>query len=230
MTINHEISFELFEFLRELEKNNNKEWFSENKQRFREVVQNPMLNFIENMSPWLKLNAPSYLADVRLNGGSLFRIYRDTRFSSDKSPYKTNVGCNFRHRAGKDVHAPGFYVHISPNEIFFGGGIWKPPTLILNKIRDNIVNQPDTWREIVMSPEFVKSVGSLGNCEMLMNTPRGYSKDHPLEEDLRRKSYYAFGSCSEGEVCSTDFQNQVQKTFGAISPMMQFITNSLNLN
>lgn len=210
MTNSHEISLELFEFLRELGINNNKEWFSENKQRFREVVQNPMLNFIENMSPWLLTNAPAFIADTRLNGGSLFRIYRDIRFSADKSPYKTNVGCNFRHRVGKDVHAPGFYVHISPNEIFFGGGIWKPPTPVLNKIRDEIVAQPEAWQNIVRSPKFVKSVGSLGECEMLMNAPRGYPKDHPFDNDLRRKSYYAFGSCSEAEVCSTDFQNHVK--------------------
>ena len=89
---------DLFSFLTELSENNNKPWFEENKPRFKSNVQAPMVGFIEAMAPWFESNAPAFLADTRLNGGSLFRIYRDTRFAKDKTPYKTNVGCHFRHR------------------------------------------------------------------------------------------------------------------------------------
>ncbi|MEM7197930.1 MAG: TIGR02453 family protein, partial [Pseudomonadota bacterium] len=158
------ITPELFVFLRELYENNNKAWFLENKPRFQSHVQQPMLSFITTIAPWLEQNAPAYPADTRLNGGSLFRIYRDTRFSPNKVPYKTNVGCHFRHRVGKDAHAPGFYVHIASNEIFFGGGIWMPPTPVLNKIRDAIVDSPKEWQKITQAPAFTTILSGLGDC------------------------------------------------------------------
>jgi uncharacterized protein (TIGR02453 family) len=219
----------MFLFLRKLAENNNKEWFADNKTWFREVVQRPMIGFIETMAPWLAAHAPAFQADTRLNGGSLFRIYRDTRFSADKSPYKTNVGCNFRHRVGKDAHAPGFYVHISPGEIFFGGGIWIPPTPVLNEIRDAIVEAPDRWREIRNAPPFKAQFGDFGECEMLKNAPRGYNTDHPHVDDLRRKSLYAFATCSEDEVCQPEFPDRVMTAFSALVPMMKFTTDALGV-
>lgn len=227
--VRQSLSPELFQFLRELASNNNKEWFTDNKTRFRDVVQRPMLGFIETMAPWLAAHAPAFLADTRLNGGSLFRIYRDTRFSADKSPYKTNVGCNFRHRIGKDVHAPGFYVHIAPGEIFFGGGIWVPPTPALNEIRDAIVDAPGHWNEIRNAPPFKAQFGDLGDCEMLKNAPRGYSADCPHAEDLRRKSLYAFATCTEDQVCHPDFPDRVMAAFSALVPMMKFTTDALGV-
>lgn len=223
------LSPDLFRFLRELAANNNKEWFSENQPRFREVVQRPMLKFIETMAPWLATHTPAFVADTRLNGGSLFRIHRDTRFSADKAPYKTNVGCNFRHRIGKDAHAPGYYVHLSPGEILFGGGIWVPPTPVLSKIRDAIVFDPQRWQKIKDAPPFRSRFGDLGDCEMLKTAPRGFSADHPHLHDLKRKSLYAFGTCTEEEVCSADFPDRVMETFSALAPMMKFISETLGI-
>lgn len=225
----HSLNPDLFHFLRELRDNNNKEWFAENKTRFRETVQLPMLNFIETMAPWLAAHTPAFLADTRLNGGSLFRIYRDTRFSADKSPYKTNVGCNFRHRIGKDAHAPGFYVHIAPDEIFFGGGIWSPPTPVLNEIRDAIVEDPKRWRKIKDAPDFNGILNGLGQSETLKNAPRGYPSEHPFAEDLKRKSLFAFSSCTEAQVCATDFPDRVMQAFGALSPLMKFTCDALHV-
>ncbi len=220
---------DLFVFLRELTLNNNKAWFNENKQRFRESVQLPMIDFIEAMEPSLAFHAPAFVADTRLNGGSLFRLYRDTRFSADKTPYKTNVGCHFRHRAGKDAHAPGFYVHIAPGEIFFGGGIWSPPTPVLNKIRDRIIEHPDEWQAIHADRSFKKVVGGLGSSQSLKNAPRGYPVDHPCVEDLKRKSLFAFSSCTEKQVCAKDFPERVSKSFEAITPLMQFMVKALDV-
>lgn len=223
------IPADLFVFLRELSENNNKEWFADNKTRFRDKLQMPMVGFIEQMAPWLEFNAPAFVADTRLNGGSLFRIYRDTRFGADKTPYKTNIGCHFRHRAGKDAHAPGFYVHLSVDEIFFGGGIWGPPTPVLNKIRDQIVEDPEAWMAIQQNKAFKKEFGELQSQQSLKNAPRGYPKDHPCVEDLKRKSLFAFGSCSAKQVCAKDFPARVGKSFEALTPLMQFMTKSLDV-
>ncbi|NQZ32375.1 MAG: DUF2461 domain-containing protein [Oceanospirillaceae bacterium] len=220
---------ELFQFLRELSKNNNKDWFTEHKPRFRNNVQLPMVNFIEAMQPWLALNTPAFVADTRLNGGSLFRIYRDVRFGSNKSPYKTNIGCNFRHRAGKDAHAPGFYVHIADDEIFFGGGIWSPPTPVLNKIRDAIIEHPERWQAIQQAPAFIEIFGELGAAQSLKNAPRGYPSDHPCIDDLKLKSLFAFTSCTQAQVCADDFPERVAKAFGALTPMMEFMVKALEL-
>lgn len=223
------IPADLFVFLRELSQNNNKEWFTENKARFRENLQLPMLAFIEQMTPWLELNAPAFVADTRLNGGSLFRIYRDTRFGNDKTPYKTNIGCHFRHRAGKDAHAPGFYVHLSVDEIFFGGGIWSPPTPVLNKIRDRIIEKPEAWQAIQEDTDFKKQLGKLESNQSLKNAPRGYPADHVCIDDLKRKSLFAFGSCTAKQVCAKDFPERVGRSFEAITPLMQFMVNALEV-
>lgn len=220
---------DLFSFLRELRENNNRAWFEVNRGRFQEVVQKPMVDFIEKMGGWLRSHAPAFPADPRLNGGSLFRIYRDTRFSADKSPYKTNVGCNFRRRIGKDVHAPGFYVHMAPGEVFFGGGIWIPPTPVLNLIRDSMVARTGQWEEIVSEPSFAALLGGLAECDRLKSPPQGFPRDHPLAEDLRRKSIYAFGQCREEDVCSRDFPDRVMATFEAMLPLMQFLNDALQL-
>jgi len=220
---------ELFRFLQELRENNNKAWFTENKPRFRESVQLPMVDFIETMAPWLAQNAPAFVADTRLNGGSLFRIYRDTRFGSDKTPYKTNIGCHFRHRAGKNAHAPGFYVHIAADEIFFGGGIWSPPTTVLNKIRDAIIEHPERWQAITQAPAFVDVFSKMGEAQSLKNAPRGYPLDHPCIEDLKLKSLFAFSTCTPAQVCAADFPDRVSEAFTALAPLMEFMVTALEL-
>jgi uncharacterized protein (TIGR02453 family) len=224
------LSPELFVFLRDLQKNNNKDWFGRNKQRYVDVIQRPMLEFIATMAPWLAAHMPAFTADMRTNGGSLFRIHRDTRFSNDKSPYKTNVGCNFRHRAGKDAHAPGFYVHIEPGKIFFGGGIWSPPTPVLNKIRDAIVENPKRWQSVKQARQFATVLGGLADAPSLKNAPEGYARDHKFVEDLKRKSLFAFSSCSEAEVCAADFPDRVKQTFDALAPLMKFMVDALDLS
>ena len=133
---------ELFEFLLELRTNNNREWFQANKGRYDRHVKEPLLQFIQDFEPSLHSVSTRFIADARANGGSMFRIYRDVRFSKDKSPYKTQAAVQFRHEAGKSAHAPGFYLHLDPNEIFVGVGIWRPDSSSLAKIRNAIVVEP----------------------------------------------------------------------------------------
>src|SRR5215207_454210 len=119
---------ELFGFLAELKDHNDRDWFAANKGRYEADLLEPALAFIEDFEPHLQAISPHLRADARRVGGSMFRIYRDTRFSKDKSPYKTMAGIYFRHERSKEVRAPGFYLHLAPREVFAGGGIWHPDT------------------------------------------------------------------------------------------------------
>src|SRR5271165_2739393 len=134
----------LFEFLERLD-NNNRPWFQENKPRYEEEVLEPAMAFIRNFQPRLKRISPFFVASDRRVGGSLMRVYRDTRFAKG-APYKTNVGIQFRHEQGRDIHAPGFYVHVAPAECFLAVGLWRPEAEPLGHVRQAIVESPDGWR------------------------------------------------------------------------------------
>lgn len=219
---------ELFMFLRELKNNNNREWFQENKARYKQDVVEPVQDFIVAMAPRLAVISDSYIADPRANGGSMFRIYRDTRFAKDKTPYKTNVGCQFRHTAGKDAHAPGFYLHLEPGEIFFGGGVWMPPNPVLYKIRQRIVAKPEDWGRVIEDISFVKRFGELRG-DKLKRPPKGFDAEALYVEDLKRKSFVVMQQADESLAISQDFIDDVTDSFAAASPLMEFITRSLGL-
>ena len=147
---------ELFLFLRDLRANNDREWFAANRDRYEEQLLEPALAFIDSFASRLAKISPHFRADARPSGGSLFRIYRDTRFSKDKSPYKTNVGIHFRHERAKDAYAPGYYLHIGPGEAFAGGGIWHPDTAGATRIRGAIVADPKGWTRATRTGAFAK--------------------------------------------------------------------------
>lgn len=218
----------LFRFLKDLSSNNNREWFNENKERYLKTVSTPVCDFVAAMAPKLGKLANCYVADPRPHGGSMFRIYRDARFSNDKRPYKEHVGCHFRHEAGKDAHAPGFYVHIEVNKVLFGGGIWMPPNSVLYKIRDAIVENPDKWKRIKNSRSVNARTNGISG-DGLKRAPRGYDEDHVHIEDIKRKTYFAMTEVNLKMAKSPEFIKEVVKTFRAISPMMAFITEALDL-
>ncbi len=171
----------------------------------------------------------SYVADPRVNGGSLFRIYRDTRFSKNKLPFKENIGFQFRHIAGKDAHAPGYYVHIQPGDNFAGGGIWLPPTKVLNKVRDAMIRKGGEWREV---KKFIASSGNVSIMEgdQLKRPPQGYPADHPLIEDLKCKTLFAGRSFTDRQVISPGFIDEVEGVFSDLVPLMRFINDALDLS
>jgi uncharacterized protein (TIGR02453 family) len=139
---------ELFEFLRQLRRHNNREWFAKNKVRYQEVVVEPALLFIGSFAPRLAKISPFFLADPRPMRGSLFRIYRDTRFSPDKRPFKTHIGIHFSHSSGKDAHAPLFYLHLEPENCFAAAGVWHSDNSALTKIRSTIIDNPAPWAKV----------------------------------------------------------------------------------
>ncbi len=215
-------------FLRQLTRNNNRDWFNANKERYRASVVQPMCELITAMAPRLARISNCFIADPRPNGGSLFRIYRDTRFAHDKTPYKENIGCHFRHRAGKDAHAPGFYLHIEAKHTFYGGGIWMPPTPVLNRIRDTIVDNPQEWSRIKQNKKFRKYFDGISG-DQLQRPPRGYDPGHEHLEDLRRKSLFAMHTVATVQVTTPQFIKELDAAFTALSPMMRFITYALDL-
>jgi len=214
---------ELFKFLGDLEKNNNKAWFEKNKVRYEKDVKEPMLTFIEDFGLFLKSISPNFVVDPSSSGGSMFRIFRDTRFSRDKSPYKTWVAAKFNHRQeGNNVHAPGFYLHLEVNNSMGGGGLWHPDADALAKVRDAIANQPVKWKA-------VKDKGIKVEGDSLKRPPQGYSLDHPYIEDLKYKDFYAMVSFSQKEVTAPDFMEHYLKACKKVSPLVEFLTKSLGL-
>ena len=227
MSNNAHITPELFTFFQELKENNNREWFQANKVRYEAQVREPLLQFITDFGVRLSEISPHYVADARKSGGSLFRINRDVRFSKDKSPYKTNAGVQFRHESGKDVHAPGFYLHLEPDGVFGGVGMWHPDNQTLGKVRDGIIENPDQWRAIVEGDAF-RSIFTLAG-DSLKRAPKGYDPEHPLIEDLRRKDFIGTFQFSQEETCATDFIDRFADTCRRASPFMKFLTSSIGL-
>ncbi|OHB71107.1 MAG: TIGR02453 family protein [Planctomycetes bacterium RBG_13_63_9] len=215
----------IIQFLEELADNNNRPWFQENKGRYEREVLEPCLAFIRAFGPRLKRISPFFVASDRRIGGSLMRVYRDTRFSKDKQPYKTNVGIQFRHEFGRDVHAPGFYVHVAPDECFLGVGLWRPDRTSLGQIRQAIVDEDDRWRRASSGRRFREYFELVGDS--LKRAPRGFPADHPLVEDLKRTDFIGLCELSEQDVLGKGLLDRTAKSFAASRPFMQFLCEAL---
>ena len=218
----------LFEFLAELAENNNREWFNGNKARYERDVRDALVGFVSDFGDRLHGISPHMVADPRPSGGSVFRIYRDVRFSKDKSPYKTNAGNHFRHEVGREVHGPGLYLHLQPGSVFAGIGIWRPNSATVGKIRAAIVANPGRWSRIVEEQTFA-SVYSL-ESESLKRAPRGIDPEHPLIDHLKLKSFVAVTNFTEREACEPDFIDVYAEACRTAAPFAQFITTAVGLD
>lgn len=219
------ISPAVFRFLRELADNNNREWFNDHKQRYIDEVRDPLLEFVQDFAPRLEKISKNMLADPRPVGGSLFRVHRDTRFSKDKRPYKTHAGITFRHRDGRDVHGPVFYLHLEPGSVFMAGGMWRPEADSLGRIREAIVAHPGRWKRVLGRVEL--DTGDEGS--RLKRAPRGYDPDHPFVEDLKRKSFTASTRFTQAEATASDLPARFASACREKAPLMQFLTQAVGL-
>jgi len=198
-------------FLKELDQNNNRDWFTENKQRYEDDVRTPAMNYIESMSAPLAKISPFFVVSTKKVGGSLMRVHKDVRFSKDKTPYKTNIGIHFRHARGKDVHTPGFYMHIEPSEVYVAAGIWRPESSSLKNIRTLIDEYPSEWKKL--SKQLSANSGFELGGDSLKRPPKGFEKEHPLITDLKRKDFIAVKNLKLSDIYATDFTKATAKLF-----------------
>jgi len=218
---------ETFSFLRELAENNNRQWFQQNKNRYEAHVKDPAICFIIDFAPLLREISRQFTADPRPVGGSMFRIYRDVRFAKDKSPYKTNTGIQFRHNLGKDVHAPGYYLHLEPRNVFAAVGIWHPDSTTLGKIRDAIIEDPSGWKRAVKGKLFRRRFELSGNS--LRRAPKGYDPSHPLIGDLKRKDFIGTTALTQNAVGKPEFPRDLAEICKAGTLFVKFLCNAIGL-
>ena len=212
---------ELFQFLRRLKKNNKREWFAKHKVEYQELVVEPALLFITDFAPHLAKMSPFFVADARPSRGSLFRIYRDIRFSHDKRPFKTHVGIHFLHASGKDAHAPVFYLHFEPDNCFAAAGIWRPDNRALTRVRSAMVKDAGRWAVIRNKLEL--------EGDSLSRPPRGFDPKHPFIDDLKRKDFITSVAFEEDQVCGNNFMRDFSAACRKISPLAEFTTKALGL-
>lgn len=213
---------DFFAFFNELHFNNERPWFETNKDRYKFSVVEPLSALIAAIGARMPKLSKHIVCDPRPNGGSMFRIYRDTRFSKDKSPYKTNAGVHFRHALGKDAHAPGFYMHFAPKEVFFGGGLWMPDADDLAKIRHTIADKAKEWEKLKVALAEAKRFDGIEG-EALARPPKGFDAGHRSIEDIKRKSFYVMHKSTEKTAQSPKLVDEAMEAFSAAKPLMTFL-------
>jgi uncharacterized protein (TIGR02453 family) len=208
---------ETFAFLRELRSHNDRAWFNANKGRYERSVKEPVLAFVSDAGPHLRKLSRNLVADPKPVGGSMFRIYRDVRFSKDKSPYKTHVGVHFP--LGKGMATPGYYLHLEPQQCFVAAGMWMPPPEQLQRIRARIADRPADWR---------RASGDLDPDEgALKRPPRGFDPDLPMIEDIKRKSYTASLRLSDRQMVDDEVMRTFVATCRELAPLMRFLASAV---
>ena len=213
---------EVFQFLTQLKRNNKRDWFLKNKERYETVAKQPSLRFITDFQFRLREITPWIKADPKPNGGSLMRIYRDIRFSPNKSPYKTNIGMHFPHAGSKEnIHGASFYLNVAPGESFLAGGCWHPDPKSLARIRDAIAWKSAEWKKATRGLE-------LGG-DTLSRPPRGYCADHPMIEDLKHKDFIASIEFTDKQVSSEKFMNDIVAGCKKLKPLVGFLSKAVGL-
>jgi len=211
----------LFTFLRDLKAHNKRDWFLANRERYTATVEAPMLAFIGDLAPKLRAISSSIVVDPRRSGGSMYRIYRDTRFSSDKSPYKTHVAAHFAHERKKDVPSgvPGFYLHLEPKDCLGGGGIYHPDSATLARIRLAIAESRG-WAAVRKARLTIEG-------ERLTRAPAGFDPTHRYVDDLKYKDFYAIETFSQKDVCASNFLDRYVECCRRVTPLVAFIARAL---
>ena len=217
----------LFAYLGQLADNNNREWFKANQDEYERHVREPALEFITDFTGPLESISSHFVADPRKVGGSLFRIHRDTRFGTDKTPYKLNTGMHFRHERAKDAHAPGFYVHLQPGECFMGVGLWRPETKVAYAIREHIAANPKEWIKATQAKRFSEVFSLAGDS--LKRPPKGFEPDHPLIDDLKRKDFIATARLTQRQVTSATFMDDVADNANRAVPLMRMLCEAVGV-
>ncbi len=212
----------VLDFLKELKENNNRDWFNENRKKY-ETAKIEFESLINNLIPKV------YKFDPEI--GSLtakqcvFRIFRDVRFSKDKSPYKVNMG-GFMSKGGRKGFHSGYYVHIEPGKSFLGGGVYMPPTDVLKKIRQEIMYNVDEYKKIINNAAF-KKIFTQMEGDKLKRPPKDFPSDFPDIELLKYKSYVVLNEIKDKDILSKNFENYIIDVFKTMYPLNPFLNRAL---
>ncbi len=207
-------------FLQRLERNNDRDWFKAHQGDYEAHVREPALRFIQDAADWMEMAGHPFRGEAKKSGGALTRIHRDTRFSKDKAPYHTHVGCYFTHKdAGKDVPGPVVGLRFdSTGDIGLGGGLYGGDTPTLNRVRDAIVRHPDAYQSAVAGLDLWG--------DSLKTAPKGYDKDHPLIEHIRRKAWMASAPMTQAQFTG-DLLGAFQAGVERVQPLTDFLAEAL---
>ncbi len=212
---------QLFDFLKKLKRNNRRDWFEKHRGEYEEFILRPACEFIREFEPHLNRISPYLRADARPYRGSLFRIYRDTRFSHDKRPYKWHTAMHFSH-PGKDVHSPGFYLHLEPASCFAAAGLWHPDPRTLLKVRTAMTSRADDWRQ-------VRGLINWDDASALNRPPRGFPADHEFIDDLKLRDIGTSVDFTEAQVCSPRFMQTFVAACKKMAPLAEFLSGAVGL-
>jgi uncharacterized protein (TIGR02453 family) len=210
-------------FLRALKRNNRRDWFQPRKDQFDADVREPMLAIVERLADDLRSIAPEIVVDPKT---AMYRIYRDTRFSENKTPYKTHVAAVFPWRGLAKHEGAGLYFHVSPDEVWMGGGMYSPQTAQLQAVREHIAGNVRRMRAIVESPGFRRQVGELEG-ERLQRVPHGFPKDHAAAEYLKYRQFLAGRELPPAFACNPKFYSTLITVFRQVAPLARFLNEPL---
>ena len=219
-------------WLRDLAANNRREWFEAHRDTYEIELRTPLRALVEELDVRLAERVPEIVGDPKR---SIFRIYRDVRFSRDKSPYKTHVSCWFFHRrssksvgsSSPDGGAAGFYFHLEPRASMVAGGMWMPPRPSLNRIRERIETDQAGFERVLASAPFKRYYKNLSEEAMLTRLPRGYADGHPAWRWLRYQSFTASTPLTARDATSRDLPDLIMDRFDAIAPLVRWLNSAL---
>lgn len=216
-------SADALRFLRALKRNNRRQWFNAHRDEYEVHVRQPMISIVERLAGDLRDFAPEIVASPKT---SMYRIYRDVRFSANKAPYKTHVAASFPTRGLAKHEGAGLYFHVSPDEVWIGGGMYAPQTSQLHAVREHIAGNVNRLRAIVESPAFRRTVAALEG-ERLRRVPRGFPKDHEAAEYLKFRQFLAGCEFPPAFATSPKFYRTVLNVFRQVSPLARFLNEPL---
>jgi uncharacterized protein (TIGR02453 family) len=214
---------ESLRFLRALKRNNRREWFNAHRDDYEAHIRTPMTVIVARLADDLREFGPEFVANPKT---SIYRIHRDIRFSENKAPYKTHVAATFPTRGLPKHEGAGLYFHVSPDEVWVGGGMWAPPPPQLHVVREHIALNSRRLRTLVESPRFRRDIGALDG-ERLQRTPRGFPKDHPAAEYLKFRQFLAGREFAATFATSGRFYAGLLTVFKRVAPLLRFLNEPL---
>ncbi|KRG70630.1 DUF2461 domain-containing protein [Pseudoxanthomonas dokdonensis] len=217
-----------FKFLKGLARHNDKSWFNQHKHQYEEHVRQPFLRLLADLQPDLAAVSLHFRSDPKTVGGSLFRIYRDARFSNDKSPYKSWQGARLYHERRKQVPAPSFYIHLQPGESFVGAGLWHPETPTQRKVRQFIFDNPGNWKTTTHAPALRRRF-QFDTSEVLTRPPRGFPADFEFIDDLKHKNFIFWRALDDEAMTSTRLRQTLSRDLAVLGPFVDYLCAALDL-